>query len=107
MNITRIATCLAATAAIPAMCWAAAMVVVDQKGLAFSTPALTVARGSIVSFMNSDNTSHNILVNGNGVSLDSGLQRPGIAFKAPFAKPGSYKVHCGIHPRMKMTVTVK
>lgn len=86
---------------------AAVTTTVDQRGIAFNTPALTIAKGGIVNFTNSDNTSHNILIVGEGVNLNSGLQGPGVAFKAPFQKPGMYKVSCGIHPKMKMTITVK
>jgi plastocyanin len=95
-----------ATALTTAAAWAAGVVSVDQKGLAFSTAALTVSKGSILSFNNSDNTSHNILITGAGVNLNSGLQQPGVSFKAPMVKPGTYQVMCGIHPKMKMSVTV-
>lgn len=87
--------------------YAAGAVTVDQKGLSFSTASLNVAGGTIVTFMNNDTTSHNILVTGNGVQLNSGMQGPGVPFRAPFLKPGTYQVICGIHPKMKMTVNVK
>ena len=86
---------------------ASTLVRVDQKEIAFSTARLVVAKGSVVSFTTSDDTSHNILITGNGVSLNSGLQGPGVAFKAPLAKPGEYLVTCGIHPKMKMTLVVQ
>jgi plastocyanin len=35
------------------------------------------------------------------------LQQPGAEFKVPFVKPGTYQVSCGIHPKMKLSVTVK
>lgn len=85
---------------------AGATVNVDQKGLTFSSATLTVNKGDVVNFQNSDTTSHNILVTGNGVTLNSGLQQPGVAFKAPMVKPGTYQVVCGIHPKMKMTIVV-
>jgi plastocyanin len=102
----KIAASIAASALIAGAAWAAGMVNVDQKGLAFSSGSLTVSAGTIVSFNNGDSTSHNIIVSGNGVNLNSGLQAPGVSFKAPFLKPGTYQVMCGIHPKMKMTVTV-
>lgn len=102
----RIAAAVAATALLAAAAWAAGMTDISQKGLTFSTGALTVGKGTIVSFNNDDTTSHNIIVSGNGVNLNSGLQAPGVSFKAPFLKPGVYQVMCGIHPKMKMTVTV-
>lgn len=92
--------------ALSGAAWARAMVTVDQKGLAFSMPALAAKKGDILNFNNNDSTSHNILITGAGVSLNSGLQQPGVSFKAPLVKEGTYQVICGIHPKMKMTVTV-
>ena len=48
-----------------------------------------------------------ITVKGDGVNLNGGLQQPGAEFRVPFAKPGVYEVSCGIHPKMKLDVTVK
>ena len=98
---------LAAMIPTAGLCWAAGIVTIDQKGLTFSAQHLTVKKGDVVNFLNDDTTSHNILVSGNGVKLNSGLQRPGVTFSAPFVKPGDYQVTCGIHPKMKMTVTVQ
>jgi len=86
---------------------AAAPITVSQKGLQFSSTELAVSKGQVVVFMNDDRTPHNITVNGEGVNLNSGLQPPGKEFRVPFAKPGTYAVSCGIHPKMKLSVTVK
>jgi cytochrome c peroxidase len=86
---------------------AAGIITVDQKNLSFGTSLLQVSKGTKVVFQNSDPTSHNILITGPGVVFNSGLQRPGVSFTAPFGKPGTYHVSCGIHPKMKMTVVVK
>jgi plastocyanin len=86
---------------------AAAPVTVTQKGLQFSVAELSVDKGQVVAFVNDDRTAHNITVTGEGLNLNGGLQQPGADFKVPFAKPGTYQVSCGIHPKMKMTVTVK
>ena len=86
---------------------AAAPVTVTQKGLQFSVEELSVAKGQIVVFLNEDRTAHNITVAGEGVSLNGGLQQPGADFKVPFVKPGTYQVSCGIHPKMKLSITVK
>jgi len=103
---------IAATAAISTLALAGAglaagLVNVEQKNIAFSTPSLTVAKGSIVNFLNSDTTSHNIIISGEGLSMNSGLQQPGVAFKAPMMKAGEYQVTCAIHPKMKMTMIVQ
>jgi cytochrome c peroxidase len=86
--------------------WAGAFTV-DQKDIAFSVPTLSVKKGDIVTFTNSDQTAHNLLIVGGGSTINSGLQQPGVPFKVPFLKSGSYQVTCGIHPRMKMTVVVE
>ena len=98
---------VAAALAVAGGAFAGAMTTIDQKALTFSMPTVVVNKGDILNFMNSDSTSHNILITGEGVTLNSGLQQPGVAFKAPMMKPGAYQVVCGIHPKMKMTVVVK
>jgi plastocyanin len=90
-------------AAVPA----AAPITVTQKGLQFSSADLSVSKGQVVVFQNDDRTAHNITVSGEGVNLNGGLQPPGAEFRVPFAKPGTYAVSCGIHPKMKLSVTVK
>jgi cytochrome c peroxidase len=93
--------------AMSGVAYAAAVSTVDQKALAFSVGALSVKKGTLVRFTNSDTTPHNILIVGAGSTINGGLQQPGGEFKAPFTKPGSYQVTCGIHPKMKMTVEVE
>ncbi len=98
---------LTATIALAASVRAGAPVTVTQKGLQFSVEELSLAKGQVVTFVNDDRTAHNITVSGEGMNLNGGLQQPGADFKVPFAKPGTYSVSCGIHPKMKMTITVK
>ena len=86
--------------------WAGTLIV-DQKNLKFSVRELKIAKGDSVEFTNSDDTSHNITITGQGFTANSGLQAPGQPFKAPFVKTGVYKVSCGIHPNMRMTVIVE
>jgi plastocyanin len=95
-----------AIAAIAGAAWAGTHIV-DQKDLKFSVGQLKIARGDYVEFDNSDDTSHNITIRGQGFTANSGLQAPGKPFKTTLAKPGVYLVTCGIHPRMKMTVIVE
>jgi plastocyanin len=99
--------CLATAVALTGLVRAAAPVTVTQKGLQFSVEELSLGKGQVVTFVNDDRTAHNITVSGEGVNLNGGLQQPGADFKVPFAKPGTYQVSCGIHPKMKMTITVK
>ena len=106
MKFTRI-LCLTAAITLAATVRAGAPVTVTQKGLQFSVEDLSLDKGQIVTFVNDDRTAHNITVSGEGMNLNGGLQQPGADFKVPFAKPGTYTVSCGIHPKMKMTITVK
>jgi plastocyanin len=103
VNVVLTLAAVAMTAAVPA----AAPITVNQKGLQFSSAELSVSKGQVVVFMNDDRTPHNITVSGEGVNLNSGLQPPGTEFRVPFSKSGTYAVSCGIHPKMKLSVTVK
>jgi plastocyanin len=82
-------------------------VTVGQQGLRFSSAELTVTKGQVVIFMNNDTTSHNIMIVGEGLRINGGLQSPGAEFRVPFSKAGTYAVSCGIHPKMKLAITVK
>ncbi|HEY8615186.1 cupredoxin domain-containing protein [Phenylobacterium sp.] len=108
--MTKTRTALAAAAIILPSILAGAAVgaastTVDQAGLAFNMPALTVKRGQSVVFQNSDRTVHNITVSGPGMTFNGGLQKPGDKVSVLFTKAGAFNVSCGIHPKMKMTVT--
>lgn len=99
--------CVAGALLLAATVRAAAPVTVSQNNLQFSVEDLSLAKGQMVVFVNQDKTAHNITVTGEGLNLNGGLQQPGGEFRVPFAKPGTYQVSCGIHPKMKLTVTVK
>lgn len=106
MSMRAVLSCLAATLLVTSTL-AGDPVTVGQQGLRFSTAELTVAKDQVVIFMNNDTTTHNIMVVGEGLTLNGGLQSPGAEFRVPFPKAGTYTVSCGIHPKMKLTVTVK
>ena len=106
MSIRTVLFCLAATMLVTSSL-AGDSVTVEQQGLRFSSAELTVTKGQVVIFMNNDTTSHNIMVVGEGLSINGGLQSPGAEFRVPFSKAGTYAVSCGIHPKMRLTITVK
>ena len=86
----------------------AAETVVNQSHTTFDNDEVKIKAGDTVVFTNKDDVTHNIQVtNSDGDNEDKGLQKPGETIKAAFAKAGDYKVHCAIHPKMKMTVTVQ
>ena len=83
-------------------------IVVHQKDKQFSLETVTVKPGDKIKFLNDDTVAHNVLATGPGnESQDSGVQRAGEAAVISFDKAGTYTIECGIHPHMRMTVTVK
>ncbi len=82
---------------------------VVQRGLALSPTSATLGQGDVLSFTNDDDVIHNIHIFGPGAddSVDLGLQKPGKNLSYRFAKAGSYRVRCNIHPSVKMSVVVK
>ena len=75
---------------------------VDKK---FSAKKLKISVGDTVSFTNSDPIKHNLTIK--KLKYNSGLQQPGEKVDVLFDKQGKFKVRCGIHPKMKLTVTVE
>ena len=74
---------------------------------AFDPKAITVAAGVAVRFVNGDDVKHNLqAVAPDGSRTDYGVAPPGQTTPITFAAPGEYSVVCGIHPRMKLKVTV-
>ena len=93
---------------IPLVAWAAGdTVVVDQNHLQFNLSAVKMKVGDRIRFNNSDETSHNILISLGGARTNSGLQKPGEPFEVPMVREGTYQVTCGIHPEMRLAVTVR
>jgi plastocyanin len=86
----------------------AADTTVTQSHTTFDNDELSVKAGDTVIFANKDDVTHNIQVtDSSGSNEDKGLQKPGENIKETFAKPGEYKIHCAIHPKMKMKITVQ
>lgn len=81
---------------------------VTQSHSSFDVDEVTIKAGDTINFANKDDVTHNIQVtNADGDTDDKGLQKPGELIKAAFPAAGEYKVHCAIHPKMKMKVTVQ
>lgn len=88
--------------------YATPTLIVKQTHGVFDMEALTVGAGSTVVFENKDDVIHNIqITDAGGNSIDKGLQRPGDEIKETFGKAGVYTVHCALHPKMKMKLTVQ
>ena len=80
---------------------------VSQKGRAFNLKEVTVAKGEIVHFGNDDEFIHQIYVQSSSFNFDSEESSPGDTIDLKFTEPGTYEVHCHIHPKMLLVVTVK
>jgi plastocyanin len=101
-----IASAAALTVLAGGLAWAAGATV-SQKDKLFSAPEVTITAGSAVTFTNDDTVSHNIMVRGDSMKVNVGVQKPGESTDVPFAESGEFQVICGIHPKMKMTVKVE
>jgi len=78
---------------------------VVMKNFDFSPMTLTIKAGTSVTWKNLDAEPHTVM------SLD-GLFRSGAldqndSFTYKFAKPGTYKYLCSIHPRMRAAIIVR
>ena len=78
-----------------------------QKNRGFEPTQITIAAGDTLEFSNEDGFLHQIYVDGGGMSFESDEQPPGQTIKVRFPIAGTFEVHCHIHPKMVLTVTVK
>ena len=101
-----IASAAALTVLAGGLAWAAGATV-SQKDKLFSAKEVTITTGSAVTFTNDDTVSHNIMVRGDSMKVNVGVQKPGESTDVPFADAGTFQVICGIHPKMKMSVKVE
>jgi len=78
---------------------------VTMKNFDFAPMALTVSAGTTVTWKNADGEPHTV-VSTDGLFRSAALDEND-TFKFTFAKPGTYKYVCSIHPKMVGTITVK
>ena len=83
------------------------VVQVSQRERAFTVPAVVVPLGGVVRFRNDDEFIHQIFIDASTMTYESDEQEPGKSVDVRFTKPGTFEVHCHIHPRMLLRVTVK
>jgi len=77
---------------------------VTIAGFKFDTPELTVAVGSTVTWTNTDKAEHSVVAEDTSFISDNLAQ--GATFEHTFDTPGTFPYICGIHSRMKGTITV-
>jgi plastocyanin len=75
------------------------------KNFMFVPMAVAVRAGATVTWRNLDGEPHTV-VNDAGLFRSSALDQND-TYSYRFAKPGVYKIFCGIHPNMKQTITVQ
>lgn len=78
---------------------------VEIKDFAFSPTTLTVPVGAKITWVNKDEEPHTVVSTSDAFksrALDTDEQ-----FSFTFAKPGTYKYFCSVHPKMVATVVVE
>ena len=78
--------------------------VISIKEFMFSPTAMTVPAGTTVRWKNLDGEPHTVR------SIDATFKSDALdqndSFRFTFAKAGTYRYICSIHPKMKATITV-
>ena len=77
-----------------------------QKNKTFLPHLLPVPVGSTVEFPNNDGIFHNVFSLSGPEPFDLGLYRAGESRPRTFARPGTYRVFCNIHPHMTALIVV-
>jgi plastocyanin len=97
---------LALCALVPAMAQATTpAATVHMHNDAFAPTTITVHTGDTVKWINDDDDAHTVTAT-NGSFDSEGIDSNG-TWSHTFAKAGTYKYFCELHPFMKATVVVK
>ena len=80
---------------------------IRQKGRLFSPGALTVKSGDTLVFQNDDTVTHHVYSPTKGQEFELETVAPGKKSSRTFAKPGRVDIRCGLHPGMRLVVTVE
>lgn len=103
-----VAGCLVCGGAVALAAVGGAAQRVTQKGRAFAPGTVALAAGGSVEIVNDDgDLVHHAYLEHPDFSFDTGEQAPGSRIVVAFPTKGSFTVLCGIHPKMKLAVTVK
>ena len=81
--------------------------VISQKDKLFQPSAVRVHAGQSLTIVNDDVRTHNVRLDTGPQKFNSGAQEPGQSVTLPFARPGRYQLYCGIHPAMRLDVSVE
>ncbi len=96
-------------ASVALVVWAEAVkeTKVTQKDREFSATEITIKPGEKVVFQNDDEVTHNVFSTSKANAFTIKVQKPGESSIVDFTEEGTTEVRCAIHPKMKLTVTVK
>jgi plastocyanin len=82
--------------------------VVSQRGRMFLPGVMAIRQGDTLQIVNDDgDLMHHAYIDDPNFSFDSGDQEPGTKTDVTFTKLGTFTVLCGIHPKMRLVVTVR
>jgi plastocyanin len=76
-------------------------------GESFSPRAVTVARGTTVTFRWTGEEPHNVVVTSGPVRFRTPVKRAGATFSRRFTKAGTYRIICTLHDGMRLRLTVR
>jgi plastocyanin len=79
---------------------------VSIKDMAFNKSEMTIGLGTEVKWLNNDMVQHSVISN-SGTELGSGLLSNDDSYTHTFNTVGTFSYHCGVHPGMTGTITVK
>lgn len=80
---------------------------INQKDREFSAAEITIKPGEKIVFQNDDEVTHNVFSTSKVNAFTIKVQKPGESSTVDFTEEGTTEVRCAIHPKMKLTVTVK
>jgi plastocyanin len=92
---------------IASLAYAAAEQVVAQKGKLFTPGTVRVKAGDTLVFKNDDSVTHHVYSSTKGQEFELDTTKPGQAVRRAFPARGRVEVRCGLHPGMRMVVTVE
>src|SRR6266478_3789897 len=73
----------------------------------FTTPPLTVATGTMVTWTNRDDIPHTVVSTDDAKTFKSKVLDTDEKFSFTFSKPGAFPYFCSIHPKMTGKVIVQ
>jgi plastocyanin len=80
---------------------------IGQKGRLFKPGSMRVKAGDTVVFKNDDTVVHHVYSSTKGHEFDLETTNPGEDVKRTFPSKGRVDVRCGLHPGMRLVVTVE